>query len=116
MLCVSMGGTLGTLHRLHNALSACEEDSGSSPTTRVASNVRFTGVSLSYQVASSLGAGLAPLIASSVLHASGGSNPVWIILIVVGLSLLACVTYATSKETFRSELLVTRSIPTVDEL
>ncbi|MGH3587743.1 MAG: MFS transporter, partial [Pseudonocardia sp.] len=37
---------------------------------------RYTGASLGYQIASTLGAGFAPIIGAALLGAAGGSNPV----------------------------------------
>jgi len=60
--------------------------------------VRYSGISLSAQVAGTLGGGLAPLIATSLLSVAGGS-PVYVIvyLVVLGCIGLACIALMQSR-------------------
>ena len=66
-------------------------------------NVRYTGASLGYQVASPLAGGLAPLIATKLL-ADGNGNPsfVAVYMIITGIITLVAVYFAS--ETFRSNI------------
>lgn len=66
-------------------------------------NVRYTGASLGYQVASPLAGGLAPLIATKLL-AVGGGDPslVAVYMIVTGVITLVAVYFAS--ETYRSDI------------
>ena len=66
-------------------------------------NVRYTGASLGYQVASPLAGGLAPLIATQLLKV-GGNDPylVAIYLITTGAITLVAVYFA--GETYRSNI------------
>lgn len=50
---------------------------------------RYTGASLGYQLSTTLGAGFAPLIASSLLAARGGGDPLFVSLFVVGVCALS---------------------------
>ncbi len=66
-------------------------------------NVRYTGASLGYQLASPLAGGLAPFIATALLQWSGGKPwPVAVYLIVMGVITLISVWLAA--ETYRDEL------------
>lgn len=67
-------------------------------------SARYTGVSLSYQLATTFGAGMAPLVATALLAAAGGTSPVFIVWLFVGLCVIAGVTFALTRETHRSEL------------
>ena len=66
-------------------------------------NVRYTGASLGYQVASPLAGGLAPLIATQLLAVSDGDpSLVAVYLILTGIITLVAVYFAS--ETYRSDL------------
>lgn len=66
-------------------------------------NVRYSGASLGYQLASPLSGGLAPLIAASLLsHWQGESWPVSVYLAIMGAITIASVWFAA--ETHRGEL------------
>lgn len=66
-------------------------------------NVRYTGASLGYQVASPLAGGLAPLIATQLLVVSDGDpSLVSVYLIVMGIITLVAVYFAS--ETYRSNI------------
>ncbi|MGY0490065.1 MFS transporter [Streptomyces sp. WG-D5] len=66
---------------------------------------RYTGASLGYQLASTLGAGTAPLIASSLLAGAGGgthSRPVSVYLI--GVCLVSAAAIALTRESHRADI------------
>ena len=66
-------------------------------------NVRYTGASLGYQLASPLAGGLAPLIATALLGWSGGKPwPVAIYLLAMSAITIICVWLA--EETHRADL------------
>jgi MFS transporter, MHS family, shikimate and dehydroshikimate transport protein len=65
-------------------------------------DVRFSGASLGYQIASVFGGGLAPFIMTSLLLVSGSYWPVPIYLIV--LAAITFISVFTMKETFRRDL------------
>lgn len=73
------------------------------------SNARFTGSALTYQIASSLGAGLAPLIATSLV-ASGHGSVTSVVVVTICILIASGLTYLFSKETFRDELPVSRTL------
>ncbi len=68
---------------------------------------RYTGVALSYQVSSTLGAGLAPLVATALLASTGGTSVTPIAILFVVLCVLSGVTFLFSKETAGAELALT---------
>ncbi|AZY48158.1 MFS transporter [Bordetella avium] len=71
---------------------------------KFAADVRYSGIALTFQIASTLGAGLSPLIAASLLAASGGTNPQWVAAYFAGICLISCVAYLLGKERFDQEL------------
>lgn len=70
---------------------------------------RYTGVALSYQVSSTLGAGLAPLVATALLAASGGIVTLGILFVV--LCAASGLTFLFSRETAGAELALTTEPP-----
>ncbi|WP_166877786.1 MFS transporter [Salinibacterium sp. ZJ450] len=67
---------------------------------------RYTGVSLSYQIATTLGAGLAPLIAAALLAAGGGgTNTGLIALFFTGLCVITGIAVLVSRETAKAPLI-----------
>ena len=66
-------------------------------------NVRYSGASLGYQLASPFAGGLAPLIATALLQWSGG-RPWPIAVYLVVMALITIVSVWLAKETHRSEL------------
>jgi MFS family permease len=68
---------------------------------------RYTGVALSYQVSSTLGAGLAPLVATALLASTGGTSVTPIAILFVVLCGLSGITFLFSKETAGAELALT---------
>lgn len=65
--------------------------------------VRFSGVSIGYQIGSVLGGGLAPLVATALL-AFGGGNPIWVIAYFVAVGALTVVTTLLAPETGSRDL------------
>ncbi|MCA8998404.1 MAG: MFS transporter, partial [Planctomycetaceae bacterium] len=66
-------------------------------------NVRYSGASVGYQLASPFAGGLAPLIATALLKWSGG--PTWpVLLYLIGTGLMTVVSILLSSETFRQDM------------
>ncbi|MBO1268273.1 MHS family MFS transporter [Arthrobacter sp. PO-11] len=65
---------------------------------------RYTGASLGYQLAATLGAGLAPLSAAGLLALGGGKDPVFVSLMVSAVCVISAVAIYLTRESFRSEL------------
>ncbi|MYT74612.1 MULTISPECIES: MFS transporter [unclassified Streptomyces] len=66
---------------------------------------RYTGASLGYQLASTLGAGTAPLIASSLLAAAGGgTHSGWVSVYLIGVCLVSAAAIALTKESHRTDI------------
>jgi MFS transporter, MHS family, shikimate and dehydroshikimate transport protein len=65
--------------------------------------VRYSGASLGYQLASVFAGGLSPLIATALLHQSGG-KPWPVSLYMVGLALVTLVSVYLCAETFRADI------------
>ena len=73
---------------------------------------RYTGVSLSYQVATTLGAGLAPLVATSLLAVAGGGTNIHLIAILFSvLCVITGLAVLLSRETAKSPLIGATSQP-----
>ncbi|MEV5013464.1 MFS transporter [Streptomyces sp. NPDC053780] len=73
---------------------------------------RYTGASLGYQLASTLGAGLAPLIATSLLMAAGGGrNTGSVSLFIAVVCLLSAAAIALTHETHRADIGVPGAAP-----
>ncbi|GGV40002.1 hypothetical protein GCM10010293_45070 [Streptomyces griseoflavus] len=65
----------------------------------------YTGASLGYQLATTLGAGLAPLIATSLQTAAGGGrNTGTVSLFIAVVCLVSAVAIALTRETHRAEI------------
>ncbi|WP_430227411.1 MFS transporter [Pseudarthrobacter oxydans] len=64
---------------------------------------RYTGASLGYQLAATLGAGLAPLSAASLM-AMGGGNPVFISVMVAVVCVISAAAIYLTKESYRANL------------
>ena len=72
-------------------------------------NVRYSGASLGYQLASPLAGGLAPLIATALLQWSGGQPwPIAVYLVVM--ALITIVSVWLAKETHRDELIEAKTM------
>lgn len=77
---------------------------------KFAADVRYSGISLTFQIASTLGAGLSPLIATSLLAASATHSPEWVAVYFGGICLVSCIAYALGNERFNEEL-PTHTVP-----
>jgi MFS family permease len=64
---------------------------------------RYTGASLGYQLAATLGAGLAPLSAASLM-AMGGGNPIFISVMVAVVCIISAAAIYLTKESYRANL------------
>ncbi len=64
-------------------------------------DIRYTGVAVTYQLSTTLGAGLAPLVATSLLAAAGGVNPTYVIWFFIGLSVVSGLAFLLSRDTSR---------------
>lgn len=69
---------------------------------------RYTGASLGYQLAATLGAGLAPLSAASLM-AMGGGNPIFISVMVATVCLISASAIYLTKESYRTNLASARA-------
>jgi MHS family shikimate/dehydroshikimate transporter-like MFS transporter len=65
-------------------------------------NVRYSGASLGCQIAAALSGGFAPIIATGLLAATGGTLAISLYLIALGIITLFAV--AASAETSRSDI------------
>lgn len=70
-------------------------------------DTRYTGVSLSYQVGSTLGAGLAPLAAAGLLSLGGGTDPSLIAYVFMGLCVVSGIAYLRGREMVGTSLRAT---------
>lgn len=66
-------------------------------------SVRYSGASLGYQLASPFAGGLAPLIATALLHRSGGTPGLVAVYLLV-VALITCLSVYAAAETFRTDL------------
>ncbi|MFL4475397.1 MFS transporter [Paeniglutamicibacter sp. MACA_103] len=64
---------------------------------------RYTGASLGYQLASTLGAGLAPLLAATLLTVGNG-NPVWVSVMVASICVISALAIFITKESHKLDL------------
>ncbi|WP_353234327.1 MFS transporter [Diaphorobacter ruginosibacter] len=71
---------------------------------KFAADVRYSGIALTFQIASTLGAGLSPLIAATLLAASGGKHPEWVAMYFGGICLVSAIAYWLGNERFDKEL------------
>jgi MFS family permease len=65
---------------------------------------RYTGASLGYQIASTLGAGFAPIIGASLLGAAGGSNPVLVAAFAAAVCVVSLLAIWRAGESHRADL------------
>lgn len=72
---------------------------------------RYTGASLGYQIASTLGAGFAPIIGASLLGAAGGSNPVLVAAFAAAVCLVSVVAVWCAGESHRADLVESSDQP-----
>ncbi|MCA9119480.1 MAG: MHS family MFS transporter [Planctomycetaceae bacterium] len=66
-------------------------------------NVRYTGASLGYQVASPLAGGLAPLVATQLLS-FGKGDPSWVAAYLIGTGILTLVAVYFASETYKADI------------
>ena len=71
---------------------------------KFAADVRYSGIALTFQIASTLGAGLSPLIAATLLAASGGKNPEWVAMYFGAICVISGIAYWLGNERFDKEL------------
>ncbi len=69
-------------------------------------NVRYTGMSIGYQVGSVLGGGFAPFIATALL-AAGGGNPIWVVCYMGLAAVISLVAALLAKDPYRDFLTTT---------
>ncbi|MFH5824315.1 MFS transporter [Georgenia sp. AZ-5] len=65
---------------------------------------RYTGASLGYQLGSTLGAGLAPLSAASLLALGGGSDPSYIAAMMIAVCIVSGFCLYRARESYRATL------------
>ncbi|MPM41192.1 Proline/betaine transporter [bioreactor metagenome] len=78
---------------------------------KFAADVRYSGIALTFQIASTIGAGLSPLIAATLLAASGGKHPEWVAMYFGAVCVISGIAYWLGNERFDKEL----ATHTVDE-
>lgn len=74
---------------------------------KFAADIRYTGTAVTYQLGTTIGAGFAPLVATSLLSAAGGSDPIYVQWFFVLLCLLSGSAYLFSKESRDKQLSLT---------
>ena len=70
-------------------------------------DVRYSGTAVTYQIGTTIGAGFAPLIATSLLQAAGGSDPTYVIWFFIALCIISGLAYLFSRESHQAELSTT---------
>lgn len=81
---------------------------------KFAADVRYSGIAVTFQLASTLGSGLAPMIASSLLAVAGGTNPIYVALFFGCLCVVSGVAYYFSEERFDQDLPLNTTDPDQD--
>jgi MFS family permease len=71
---------------------------------KFAADVRYSGIAVTFQLASTLGSGLSPLIATSLLAAAGGKNPALVAMFFGAVCVASGIAYYFSAERFDQEL------------
>ena len=71
---------------------------------KFAADIRYSGTAVTYQIGTTIGAGFAPLIATSLLEAAGGSDPTYVIWFFVALCVISGLAYLFSRESHTAEL------------
>lgn len=71
---------------------------------KFAADVRYSGIAVTFQIASTLGSGLAPMIAAGLLAMGGGTDPLLVAVFFGSLCLVSAVAYYFSAERFDQEL------------
>jgi MFS family permease len=102
-------GSLGTLIlALILALPLVQAMMGGAVNTwmgeKFAADVRYSGIAVTFQLASTIGSGTAPLIASSLLALQGGTDPILVALFFGGLCVVSAIAFYFSAERFDQDL------------
>lgn len=71
---------------------------------KFAADVRYSGIAVTFQIASTLGSGLAPMIAAGLLAMGGGTDPMLVAVFFGSLCIVSAVAYYFSAEHFDKEL------------
>lgn len=71
---------------------------------KFAADVRYSGIAITFQIASTVGAGLSPLIAATLLAASGGTQPEWVAMFFGAVCAVSLLAYFFSRENFDQNL------------
>lgn len=107
-LLVNHGGTPALVLALVLALPLVQAMMGGAVNTwmgeKFAADVRYSGIAVTFQLASTLGSGLSPLIASSLLAATGGTSPIYVALFFGAMCVVSAVAFYFSAEKFDQEL------------
>lgn len=77
---------------------------------KFAADVRYSGIALTFQIASTLGAGLSPVIAASLLAMGGGTNPQWVAVYFAVICCISCIAYICSRDHFDQDLAATTEL------
>jgi len=71
---------------------------------KFAADVRYSGIAVTFQLASTIGSGTAPLIASGLLAMRGGTDPSLVAVFFGGLCIVSGIAFYFSAERFDQEL------------
>lgn len=71
---------------------------------KFAADVRYSGIAVTFQLASTIGSGTAPLIASGLLAMRGGTDPILVAVFFGGLCVVSGIAFYFSAERFDQEL------------
>ncbi|WP_112175214.1 MFS transporter [Paraburkholderia unamae] len=71
---------------------------------KFSTRTRYTGASIGYQLGSTLGAGLTPLIVTSIFASSGGTSVVGVIVFLIAFCLISMLCVLISKETREADI------------
>ena len=71
---------------------------------KFAADVRYSGIAVTFQLASTIGSGMAPMIAAGLLAWTGGTDPVYVAVFFGGLCVVSAIAYYFSAERFDQEL------------
>lgn len=71
---------------------------------KFAADVRYSGIAVTFQLASTIGSGLAPMIAAGLLAWKGGADPVYVAVFFGSLCVISAIAFYFSTERFDQEL------------
>ncbi|PUA20432.1 MFS transporter [Glaciimonas sp. PCH181] len=107
-LLVNEGSTGGLILALVLALPLVQAMMGGPVNTwmgeKFAADVRYSGIAVTFQLASTIGSGLAPLIASGLLALKGGGDPIYVATFFGGMCVISAIAFFFSAERFDHEL------------